>query len=1010
MAAYDIGEAFQIIEEEMIASMSRNLKRHLATEKKEGLNYTMWQAEQLAALNNFRQDNKKRFSGYFSTINDQIEEVLKKSYASGELTQEATILEAIKQGAKIYNYDSAKTLRGQFFKINERKLNALIDATKNDMAKAETAMLRTADDEYRKIIYNSQVYLNTGVGTLSQAVDMASKDFLSRGISCIEYANGARVGIDTYSRMALRTAQTRAYLQGESSKRDEWGVNTVIVNRRGVACPRCLKYVGKVFYDDVWGNSPVPDSKYPKLSEAIAGGLYHPNCKDVHTTYFEDISDPPKPMTKEEADEANRVYELEQRQRYNERQIRKYKRLSEGSVDPENVAKYKEKLEYWQQTQKEFVAANSDVLKRRSELEKIFKAPTSSQIRSKPAPEPDIIKHEHAWVEKITKNPTCTEKGEKVLVCSCGEEKKEFAPALGHRIFEVVTAPTCTQEGYTRKTCMVCGHVEKTDIKPALGHDFGDWVITREPTTAEYGRKQKVCNRCGEKKYTTIPKLRRIDAEEQEQRILLDRTKAQQEMARLSQDKYTGILSGTVTPADYPAQTTAISTARTNLRTKLDATTDDAIDALFAKHNGDISKISYDLEKEMGLADKQKYGLRYSSLQSASDPKSYMKSQLKAYRADQQVVLDKLDKYEAAGKKYLDYSKQVQDLDKQLKATRKDIMKAKGIDPDAMRSEIADLTSQVEALRKSGASDAKLESLLSNKLDEFEKVRARYELEGIKKTGTAAPRTKSAAILDSLQAHADSKKSTIENQLQRTARKLGVSEAEARQRVSEALTEITDGCDLGMRIRADNLEKVLSDTDGGFKNLFEVGRSGGCSNPSIRGGGEQNVFGFKTKVPGTAAAGDRPVYGMMIPKVDANTPRSHIEYINEGPGSWYGDGVTCVINKERVYHNTSFTLGDSLDYQYDVCGSTLDAPTFNGAFYNCDMDKLLDSTKSPGDRLVSTFNSSDRYLEIQIHGKENHSADIIEKVYFTKGAASRAKSSGLLNKLDAKKIPYEVLD
>ena len=1012
MAAYDIGEAFQIIEEEMIASMARNLKRHLATEKEEGLNYSMWQAEQLAALSNFRKDNKKRFSGYFSTINAQIEDVLKQAYASGEMTQEAAILEAIREGAKVYNYDSAKTLRAQFFKINERKLNALIDATKRDMAKAETAMLRMADDEYRKIIYNSQVYLNTGVGTLSQAVDMASKDFLSRGISCIEYANGARVGIDAYSRMALRTAQTRAYLQGESGKRDEWGINTVIVNRRGVACPKCLQYVGKVFYDDVWGNTPVPDSKYPRLSEAIAGGLYHPNCKDIHTTYFEDVSDPPKPMTKKEIDEANRVYALEQRQRYNERQIRKYKRLVTGSVDPENAVKYKEKLDYWQQTQREFIAANSDVLKRRSELEKIFKAPPSSQIRSKPEPQPDIIKeHEHTWVERITKTPTCTEPGEKVLSCSCGEEKKKSIPATGHMmVYQQTVQPTCTQEGYSIQVCMVCGHTEKTDIKPALGHDFGEWVITREPTTTEYGRKQKVCSRCGEKKYTTIPKLRRVGAEDQEQRILTDRARVQQEMARLAQDKYTGIWPNTATPADYSGKQAAISATRTDIRNKLGATKDDAIDALFAKHNGDISKISYDLEKEMGLADKQKYGLRYSSLQSASDPKDYMKAQLKAYRADQQAILNELDKYEDAGKKYLDYSKQVKDLDEQLKSVRKDIMKAKGIDPDAMRSEIGDLTSQVEALKKSGASTAKLESLLSDKLDNFEKIRARYELEGLAKVGTATPRTKSASVLDMLQTHADSNKSTIDKQLQRTAQRLGISNDEARKRVSEALEEITDGCDIGMRIRAENLEKVLQDQDGGFKNLFEVGRSGGCSNQNARGRCEVQAFGFKTNVPSKVDAGDRPVYGMMIPKVDAKAPKSYADYINNGPGSWYGDGVTCVISKERVYHNTSFTLGDSLDYQGDVFGSTLDAPKFNGAFYRCDMDKLLDSTKSAGDKLVSVFDSSDRYLEIQIHGKENHGYDIIEKVYFTKSAANRAKTSGLLSKLDAKKIPYEILD
>lgn len=372
MADYDISEAFQRIEEEMIASMSRNLKRHLRTEKEEGLNYAMWQAEQLAALHNFKKDNKKKFSSYFSTINGQIEELIRKANETGLMEQEVAILEAIKKGFKKYNRVGEKSIRGEFFKINDRKLNALIKATKHDMKKGETAMLRRVNDEYRKIIYNSEVYYNTGVGTLPQAVDMATKDFLSRGISCIEYANGARVGIDTYARMALRTAQTRAYLLGEATKRDEWGVNTVIVNKRGVACPLCLKYVGKVFYDDVWGNSPIPSpAQYPLLSKAIEGGLYHPNCKDIHTTYFEGISTPPEPMTEAEKKEASRVYNLEQQQRYNERQIRKYKRLSDGSVDPENRDRYYKKLSEWQETQRKFVKANGDVLKRRYENEKI---------------------------------------------------------------------------------------------------------------------------------------------------------------------------------------------------------------------------------------------------------------------------------------------------------------------------------------------------------------------------------------------------------------------------------------------------------------------------------------------------------------------------------------------------------------------------------------------------------------------------------------------------------------
>lgn len=47
---YDIVAAFQAIEDELIASMMRNMKRHRAEESKEGFEWSMWQAEQLRFL------------------------------------------------------------------------------------------------------------------------------------------------------------------------------------------------------------------------------------------------------------------------------------------------------------------------------------------------------------------------------------------------------------------------------------------------------------------------------------------------------------------------------------------------------------------------------------------------------------------------------------------------------------------------------------------------------------------------------------------------------------------------------------------------------------------------------------------------------------------------------------------------------------------------------------------------------------------------------------------------
>ena len=150
------------------------------------------------------------------------------------------------------------------------------------------------DDKYRKIIFNAQVYANTGAGTYQKAVDMATKDFLSAGINCIEYKNGRRVPIDVYAEMAIRTANKRAYLQGEGEMRKKWGIHTVIMNKRTNPCPKCAPFVGKVIVDDVWSGGTAEEAEekgYLLMSDCIKRGLYHPNCQDSHTTYFGDILD-----------------------------------------------------------------------------------------------------------------------------------------------------------------------------------------------------------------------------------------------------------------------------------------------------------------------------------------------------------------------------------------------------------------------------------------------------------------------------------------------------------------------------------------------------------------------------------------------------------------------------------------------------------------------------------------------------------------------------------------------
>lgn len=346
MSDYNIREAFEKIEDELINSMMRNFSRHRAEETKEGYNWTQWQAEQLKSLEEYRKHNAKKFGKRFKTINSKVEEMIRTAKADGNASQEAEILEAVKDGFKAPKKPSAHST-AEFFKVNDRKLDALIKSTTDDLKRAETAVLRMSNDKYRKAIFNAQVAMNTGAVTYEKAVDMACKDMLNAGLNCVEYKNGARHTLSDYADMAVKTANKRAYLRGEGEKRAEWGVSLVVVNSRQGGCPDCAKYIGKVFIDDVYSNGKKSDGNYPLLSTAIKNGLFHPRCKDSTSTYYPELDDLDAPLSEDEIKELDRQRGIEEKQQYAQRQAERFDRRAEYSLDKDNKRIAQTRADEW---------------------------------------------------------------------------------------------------------------------------------------------------------------------------------------------------------------------------------------------------------------------------------------------------------------------------------------------------------------------------------------------------------------------------------------------------------------------------------------------------------------------------------------------------------------------------------------------------------------------------------------------------------------------------------------
>ena len=89
---------------------------------------------------------------------------------------------------------------------------------------------------------------------------------------------------------------------------------------------------------------------------------------------------------------------------------------------------------------------------------------------------PDIGgEHTHQYTEEITKQPTCSEEGEKTYTCSCEDSYTETVAKLSHTYEELAAvAPTCTEKGLTKGSeCSVCGEVlVAQDDVAELGHDY----------------------------------------------------------------------------------------------------------------------------------------------------------------------------------------------------------------------------------------------------------------------------------------------------------------------------------------------------------------------------------------------------------------------------------------------------------------------------------------------------------------------------------------------------------
>ena len=103
----------------------------------------------------------------------------------------------------------------------------------------------------------------------------------------------------------------------------------------------------------------------------------------------------------------------------------------------------------------------------------------------------------HTYTEEITTAPTCTVAGLKTFTCTCGDTYTEDVLALGHTpVTDAAVAPGCTSTGLTEGShCSRCGEVlVAQEVVDELGHNYAADVTA--PTCTDKGYTTHTCSGC----------------------------------------------------------------------------------------------------------------------------------------------------------------------------------------------------------------------------------------------------------------------------------------------------------------------------------------------------------------------------------------------------------------------------------------------------------------------------------------------------------------------------------
>lgn len=296
-------------------------------------------------------------------INELLAEVLQKERIEVDRIMQESTEKSTRQmftALEAAGYDTTGLEFGdQILKMTNVLKGELTNLTRTTGQLGQTTLANVYDQAYLQV--------SSGAYSFQEATRMACEKLASQGLGVVEYPTGAHRSIEAAVRVAVRTSVNQNALQCEMDAVDQLGINLVETSSHLGARPSHAVWQGKVFW------LKTPDPRYQNFYEATGygtgEGLGGYNCRHSFYPYFEELGE----QTYEHFDEQKNAeyYQMEQKQRYLERQLRKWDRrekvLGAGGQDTTKATRWKS---YYRKQLKALINNSGGFLKRDYSAEK----------------------------------------------------------------------------------------------------------------------------------------------------------------------------------------------------------------------------------------------------------------------------------------------------------------------------------------------------------------------------------------------------------------------------------------------------------------------------------------------------------------------------------------------------------------------------------------------------------------------------------------------------------------